>query len=198
MSARVLIVDNYDSFTYNLSQAFGKMGARVDVVRADAVGVDALAQHPPDALVISPGPGTPERAGRSMHAVRALSGAIPILGVCLGHQAIGAVFGARVRRAPAVVHGKTSNVAHDGSALFDGIPSPFTATRYHSLMVEAASLPAELIAAAQSEDGLLMALRHRAHPTFGVQFHPESVMTKHGPRLLANFLSLAGLMEKRR
>ena len=182
MSKAVTIVDNYDSFTYNLAQAFGALGAHVDVVRADAIDADALSARPPHAVVISPGPGTPERAGNSMSIIRRLSGSLPILGVCLGHQAIGAVFGGRVVRAPAVVHGKTSNVSHDGSSLFDGVPSPFVATRYHSLVVDEAS---------RSDDGLLMAFRHRTHATFGVQFHPESVMTKHGPRMLANFLEEA-------
>jgi anthranilate synthase component II len=189
MSPRVIILDNYDSFTYNLAQAFGALGADVRVIRADAVGADELRANPPDALVVSPGPGTPERAGNSMSAIRALTGTIPILGVCLGHQAIGAVFGGRVVRAPAVVHGKTSDVTHDGSPLFAGIPSPFVATRYHSLVVDESTLPAELTVIARSDDGLLMAFRHRTHPTFGVQFHPESVMTKQGPRLLGNFLA---------
>ena len=189
MSLRVVILDNYDSFTYNLAQALGAFGADVRVVRADAVTADELAASPPDALIVSPGPGTPERAGNSMGAIRALTGTIPILGVCLGHQAIGAVFGGRVIRAPAVVHGKTSNVSHDGSGLFTGIPSPFVATRYHSLVVDETSLPASLVVTARSEDGLLMAFRHSTHPTFGVQFHPESVMTRQGPKLLANFLA---------
>ena len=186
---RVTILDNYDSFTCNLAQAFGALGADVRVVRSDAIGVDELQHDLPDALVVSPGPGTPERAGNSMSAIRALSGRIPILGVCLGHQAIGAVFGGRVVRAPAVVHGKTSQVAHDGAGLFTGIPSPFTATRYHSLVVDESSLPDVLAVTARSDDGLLMAFAHRSHPTFGVQFHPESVMTRLGPRLLANFLA---------
>ena len=191
MSKAVTIVDNYDSFTYNLAQAFGALGAHVDVVRADAIDADALSARPPHAVVISPGPGTPERAGNSMSIIRRLSGSLPILGVCLGHQAIGAVFGGRVVRAPAVVHGKTSNVSHDGSSLFDGVPSPFVATRYHSLVVDEASLPESIVITARSDDGLLMAFRHRTHATFGVQFHPESVMTKHGPRMLANFLEEA-------
>jgi anthranilate synthase/aminodeoxychorismate synthase-like glutamine amidotransferase len=189
MSLRVVILDNYDSFTYNLAQAFGSLGADVRVIRSDAITVEELAASPPDALVISPGPGTPERAGNSMGAIRALTGTVPILGVCLGHQAIGTVFGGRVVRAPAVVHGKTSNVSHDGSALFSGIPSPFVATRYHSLIVDESTLPDSLVVTARSDDGLLMAFRHTTHLTFGVQFHPESVMTKHGPKLLANFLA---------
>ena len=191
MSIDVLIMDNYDSFTYNLAQAFGGLGAAVRVVRSDAVTADELAASPPGALVVSPGPGTPERAGNSMDAIRALSGTIPILGVCLGHQAIGAVFGGRVVRAPSVVHGKTSNVEHDGTGLFAGIPSPFPATRYHSLVVDESTLPGVLTVTARSEDGLLMAFAHIEHPTFGVQFHPESVMTKQGPKLIANFLSFA-------
>ena len=191
MSARVLILDNYDSFTYNLAQALGALGAAVEVTRSDAVSAGALAANPPAALIVSPGPGTPERAGNSMAAIRALSGTIPILGVCLGHQAIGAVFGGRVVRAPAVVHGKTSNVAHGGSGIFAGIPSPFAATRYHSLVVDEATLPAALQVTARSEDGLLMAFAHASHHTYGVQFHPESVLTTQGPKLLANFLALA-------
>ena len=188
MTPRVLVVDNYDSFTYNLVQGFAVIGASVDVRRADAVFPEDVAASPPDALVISPGPGTPERAGNSMALVRRLSGTLPILGVCLGHQAIGAAFGGRVVRAPAVVHGKTSRVAHDGDALFAGIPSPFVATRYHSLVVDEPTLPGVLRVTARSADGLLMALRHETHRTFGVQFHPESVLTRHGQRLLANFL----------
>jgi anthranilate synthase component 2 len=171
MNVSVLILDNYDSFTYNLAQAFGSLGADVRVVRSDAIEVGALAARPPDALVVSPGPGTPERAGNSMGAIRALGG--------------------RVVRAPAVVHGKTSNVSHAGDGIFTGLTSPFAATRYHSLVVDEASLPAELRVTARSDDGLLMAFEHVRHRTFGVQFHPESVMTKQGPKLLANFLALA-------
>ena len=190
MTRRVTILDNYDSFTYNLAQAIGALGADVAVVRSDAIDASELQAQAPDAIVISPGPGTPERAGNSMSIIRTLSGSIPILGVCLGHQAIGAVFGGRVVRAPTVVHGKTSNVAHDGSALFAGLPSPFVATRYHSLVVDETTLPEALSITARSDDGLLMAFAHRSHPTFGVQFHPESVMTKFGPQLLANFLEV--------
>jgi anthranilate synthase/aminodeoxychorismate synthase-like glutamine amidotransferase len=189
MRPRVLLVDNYDSFTYNLAQAIGTIGADVDVRRADVVFPADVAAAPPHALVISPGPGTPERAGNSMALVRALSGKVPILGVCLGHQAIGAAFGGRVVRAPAVVHGKTSRVSHDGGGLFAGIPSPFIATRYHSLVVDEATLPEVLRVTARSTDGLLMAFRHETHPTYGVQFHPESVLTRHGPKLIANFLA---------
>ena len=189
MRPRILLVDNYDSFTYNLAQAIGMLGADVDVRRADTVYPADVASSPPSALVISPGPGTPERAGNSLALVRRLSGVVPILGVCLGHQAIGAAFGGRVVRAPVVVHGKTSRVTHDGAGLFAGIPSPFVATRYHSLVVDERTLPPVLQVTARSADGLLMAFRHETHRTFGVQFHPESVLTRHGPRLLANFLS---------
>jgi anthranilate synthase component 2 len=189
MSTDVLILDNYDSFTYNLAQAFGSLGAAVRVVRSDAIEVGELVARPPDVLVVSPGPGTPERAGNSMQAIRALSGAIPILGVCLGHQAIGAVFGGRVVRAPAVVHGKTSKISHDGTGLFAGVPSPFVATRYHSLVIDETTLPQSLAVTARSGDGLLMAFAHRADPTYGVQFHPESVLTTAGPKILANFLA---------
>lgn len=189
MRPRILLVDNYDSFTYNLAQALGVLGAEVDVRRADAVYPADVASAPPDALVVSPGPGTPERAGYSLALIRSLSGVVPILGVCLGHQAIGAAFGGRVVRAPVVVHGKTSRVAHDGVGLFAGIPSPFQATRYHSLVVDERTLPPVLQVTARSVDGLLMAFRHETHPTYGVQFHPESVLTRHGPKLLANFVA---------
>jgi len=189
MRPRILLVDNYDSFTYNLAQAIGMLGADVDVRRADTVNPAAVASSPPSALVISPGPGTPERAGNSLALIRRLSGLVPILGVCLGHQAIGAAFGGRIVRAPVVVHGKTSRVAHDGAGLFAGIPSPFVATRYHSLVVDERTLPPVLRVTARSADGLLMAFRHETHPTYGVQFHPESVLTRHGPKLLANFVA---------
>ena len=193
MKTRVLVLDNYDSFTYNLAQALGAAGAHVDVVRSDAVTAADVQANPPDALVVSPGPGTPERAGNSIAIVRALSGAVPILGVCLGHQAIGAAFGGRVVRAPSVVHGKTSSVTHDGGKPFDGLPSPFVATRYHSLVVDEPTLPPVLRVTARSADGLLMAFRHERHATYGVQFHPESVLTRYGQRLIANFLAEAAL-----
>jgi len=190
----LLILDNYDSFTYNLAQAFGRYGVPVRIVRADAVSVDALCATPLGGLVISAGPGTPERAGNSVRAVRALSGKVPILGVCLGHQAIGSCFGARIIPAPIVVHGKTSEVDHSGDELFAGIPSPFFAMRYHSLVLEASTLPAALNVTARSPgDGVVMAVAHGQHRTYGVQFHPESVLTRHGPRLLKNFLCIAGL-----
>ena len=192
MSARVLMVDNYDSFTFNLVQAFGALGARVQVVRNDCIGERDVLASPPDALVISPGPGRPHDAGICAALVSALGGRVPILGVCLGHQVIGEAFGGRVTHAPCVVHGKTSRVSHDGAVLFAGVPSPFVATRYHSLVVDECSLDGSpLYPIARSEDGLLMALAHRSQPTYGVQFHPESVLTRHGPTILANFLALA-------
>jgi anthranilate synthase/aminodeoxychorismate synthase-like glutamine amidotransferase len=194
MKGEVLILDNYDSFTYNLAQMVGGMGVPVRVVRSDAVSVDELSAHPPAALIISPGPGTPDRAGQSVPAVTALHARIPILGVCLGHQAIGAAFGGRVVRLPSVMHGKTSSIRHTGGPLFDGVTSPFRATRYHSLVVASDSVSDELEVVAQSEDRLVMALRHRRFPVFGVQFHPESVLTAVGPRIMRNFLVLAGVL----
>ncbi|MGH7777764.1 MAG: anthranilate synthase component II [Candidatus Dormibacterales bacterium] len=186
---RVAVVDNYDSFTYNLVQCLAALGAEVSVRRNDEASVAELASF--DALVVSPGPGTPARAGVSTPAVRELSGRLPIMGVCLGHQCLGVAFGgAVVRGAP--VHGKTSLVHHDGQAPFGGLPSPFQATRYHSLVVDRGSVPPNLEICAWTEDGVVMGLRHRSHPTFGVQFHPESVLTPEGPALLASFLRLAG------
>lgn len=190
----ILIIDNYDSFTWNLAQALGALGATPRVVRNDEIGVDGIRALEPAALVISPGPKTPLEAGVSVEAVRQLSGQVPILGVCLGHQAIAVAFGGEVRRAPHVMHGKVSRVHHDGSALFDGIPSPFQATRYHSLVVERSSLPDVLEVVAwteDSEDGVVQGLRHREHETWGLQFHPESVQTDAGPRILQNLLARA-------
>ncbi|HKA48338.1 MAG TPA: aminodeoxychorismate/anthranilate synthase component II [Candidatus Dormibacteraeota bacterium] len=185
MNTRVAVLDNYDSFTYNLVQYLAELSAGPQVFRNDAVGVEELSGY--DALVISPGPGRPEDAGVSVAAIRELSGRLPILGVCLGHQALGCALGAAVvRNQP--VHGKTSEVHHDGGAPFEGLPNPFEATRYHSLVVDAGSVPATLEVCAWTEDGVVMALRHRAHRTFGVQFHPESVLTVGGRRLLSNFL----------
>jgi anthranilate synthase/aminodeoxychorismate synthase-like glutamine amidotransferase len=182
---RVAVIDNYDSFTYNLVQYLAELGGRPEVFRNDAVTVADLRDY--EALVVSPGPGTPGEAGISVQAIRELSGVIPVLGVCLGHQALGEAFGGRVvRERP--VHGKVSPVHHDGGPPFDGLPDPIQATRYHSLAVEAASLPSDLEATAWTEDDVLMGLRHRRHPTFGVQFHPESVLTPDGRQLLLNFL----------
>ena len=185
---RLVLVDNYDSFVYNLAQSCGALGAQPVVVRSDAT-LRELAELEPDAIVISPGPGGPLDAGVSMDAIARFGERLPILGVCLGHQCIGAVFGADVRRAAVgPVHGKTSVVTHDGKGVFDGAPSPFEATRYHSLAVDEASVPAELIVTAHSDDGTVMGLRHVALPIEGVQFHPESVLTAHGDKLLYNFL----------
>ena len=189
---RVLLVDNYDSFTYNLAQAFGALGAAVTVMRADDRALDAALDARPDRLVISPGPGRPEAAGRSPDLVReAPTRGIPTLGVCLGLQCAAVAFGAKVIRAPEPRHGKTSLVRHDGSGIFAGVPDPTEATRYHSLMVDAATLPPELVVTARSDDGVVMALRHRTLPLEAVQFHPESVMTADGMRMLENFLGRA-------
>jgi len=185
---RVAVVDNYDSFTYNLVQYLAELGAEPAVHRNDAVSVEELAAH--DALVISPGPGDPDAAGVSLTAIRELSGRLPILGVCLGHQCLGQAFGGVVSR-HRPVHGMTSWVHHDGRPPFTGLPAPFEATRYHSLVVEAESIPRELEISAWTHDGLVMGLRHRTHRTYGVQFHPESVLTAEGKRLLQNFLRLA-------
>jgi anthranilate synthase/aminodeoxychorismate synthase-like glutamine amidotransferase len=188
-SPSVLIVDNYDSFTYNLAQELGELGARVDVVRNDAFRVDDLVADPPDGVVISPGPGEPDDAGLSMDVVRAVAGLRPLLGVCLGHQCIGQVYGGRIVRAPELVHGKTSLVYHRRGGVLADLPVPFEATRYHSLVVDRDSMPAELQVTAETSDGLVMGLRHRDLPLEGVQFHPESVLTSAGMQLLGNFLS---------
>jgi len=187
----ILLLDNYDSFTYNLYQYLVELGAEVTVYRNDAIDVaDVLRLHP-DGIVISPGPCTPREAGISVPLIRAVAGHIPVLGVCLGHQAIAEAFGGRVVRAPTLMHGKTSQVYHDGTGVFAGLPSPFTAIRYHSLVVEAETLPAELCVSARSDDGVIMGIRHHQYPIEGVQFHPESILTEHGKALLANFLDLA-------
>jgi anthranilate synthase/aminodeoxychorismate synthase-like glutamine amidotransferase len=189
---RILIVDNYDSFTFNLAQAFSSLGAKVDVLRADDPRLDAALAARPDRLVISPGPGRPEVAGRSPSLVReAPERGIPTLGVCLGLQCAAIAFGARVVRAPEPRHGKTSLVHHDGKGLFAGIPLPTEATRYHSLMVEEASLPPELVVSARADDGVVMGLRHTSLPLEAVQFHPESVLTADGLRMLENFCGRA-------
>ncbi len=193
----LLVLDNYDSFTYNLVQYAGELGAAPVVYRNDALTVEEVLALRPEAIVISPGPCTPREAGISVPLVRAAAGAIPILGVCLGHQAIGEAFGGRVVRADRLMHGKTTMVAHTGHPLFDEIPSPVEVMRYHSLVVSPARLPTELEIVAWSSDRQpreeIMALCHRTLPVYGVQFHPESVATLHGKRLLANFLSLAGI-----
>jgi len=185
---RIFMIDNYDSFTYNLVQELGELGAAVEVARNDAFEVADIARAAPDGIVISPGPGTPDDAGLSSAVVAELGGDIPILGVCLGHQCIGEVFGGHIIRAPELLHGKTSQVHHDGEGVFAGLPSPFTATRYHSLVVDERTLPAELEVTARTAEGLIMGLRHRARPIEGVQFHPESILTTAGMDLLRNFM----------
>jgi len=184
----VLVIDNYDSFTYNLVQYLGELGAEVQVMRNDVVTLDVIVTAKPDRVVISPGPGRPEQAGVTMSVIRRLGQTTPILGVCLGHQAIGAVFGGAVVRAGVPMHGKTSTIEHDGRGVFSGIAGPFVASRYHSLVVAEEGLPAELEVTAWTEDGIVMGLRHRQHPLAGVQFHPEAILTEHGHQLLTNFL----------
>ncbi|HEV3421446.1 MAG TPA: aminodeoxychorismate/anthranilate synthase component II [Candidatus Acidoferrum sp.] len=186
----ILLLDNYDSFTYNLAQYLGELGCLVEVHRNDRISVEQIAQRKPERIVISPGPGTPQEAGICVEMVQKLAGKIPILGVCLGHQAIGAAFGGKIIRAPKLFHGKTSAIRHDGSGVFRGLPNPFTATRYHSLIVERKSLPAELQVTAETDDDIIMGMQHRQYPLMGVQFHPESVLTDSGKQLLKNFLSL--------
>lgn len=188
----ILMIDNYDSFTYNLVQYLGELGADVRVVRNDEVTPEEIESMAPDHIVLSPGPCSPNEAGVCLDVIRRLKGKIPILGVCLGHQAIGQAFGGEVVRAERPMHGKTSRIYHDGRTVFDGIPSPFTATRYHSLIVRRATLPDCLEISAETEEGEIMGLRHREYLIEGVQFHPESIMTEHGHRLLRNFLSLGG------
>jgi anthranilate synthase/aminodeoxychorismate synthase-like glutamine amidotransferase len=187
----VLVIDNYDSFTYNLVQYLGELGAEVSVRRNDAVTVDQIERISPDRILISPGPGRPEGAGITLAAIDTFGARLPILGVCLGHQAMGLAFGGDVIRAPLPMHGKTSTVEHDGRGLFAGITSSFQASRYHSLVVSEARWPAQLeISARSKEDGLVMGLRHRQWPLHGVQFHPESILTHEGRRILRNFLEL--------
>jgi anthranilate synthase component 2/para-aminobenzoate synthetase component 2 len=185
---KLLLIDNFDSFVYNLAQAFGALGATPVVVRNDA-SVSALDAIEPDAVVVSPGPGTPRDAGVSVDAIKSFAGRVPVLGVCLGHQCIGEAFGGRIERARVgPVHGKTSEIDHSHTGIFDGLPSPFVATRYHSLAIDPDSFPAELEVTATSKDGTVMGVRHKELPIDGVQFHPESVLTTEGPKLLANFL----------
>src|SRR6266480_6442496 len=187
----LLVIDNYDSFTYNLVQYLGELGERVEVRRNDEVTIDEIeSELRPARIVVSPGPGTPEDAGISTEIIRHFGGKTPILGVCLGHQSIGQVFGGRVLRAPKLFHGKSSRVQHDGKSIFAGVDQNFSAGRYHSLIVEDSSLPDCLEVSARTEDGIIMGLRHRAMKIEGVQFHPESIMTAEGKKLLANFLKL--------
>ena len=184
----VLLVDNYDSFTYNLYQYLGELGAEVRVVRNDELSAEAALALSPERIVISPGPGTPDQAGITLDLIRRAAGRIPVLGVCLGHQALGQAFGGEVRRAPKLMHGKTSQIHHDGRSVFARLPDPFTATRYHSLVVERDSVPESLEISAWTDDGIVMGLRHREYPLEGVQFHPESILTTVGKDLLRNFL----------
>jgi len=185
----ILLLDNYDSFTYNLLHYLGELGRDVVVKRNDAVSVAEIMAGKPEGIVISPGPGTPEESGICLALVKEASGKIPLLGVCLGHQAIGQAFGGRVVRAPAPMHGKVSAVRHKGKGLFTGLPDPFNATRYHSLIVEKSSLPESLITTAETDDGIIMGLQHKRHNVHGVQFHPESIASEHGHALLRNFVS---------
>jgi anthranilate synthase/aminodeoxychorismate synthase-like glutamine amidotransferase len=187
----ILVIDNYDSFTYNLVQYLGELGAEPHVLRNDAVDVAGVEALRPERIVISPGPGTPDQAGVSLEVIRRFGHEIPILGVCLGHQAIGQAFGGTVARAKTQMHGKTSEIRHDGKGIFAGLSNPFTATRYHSLIIVPDSVPADLEVTAWAEDGEIMGVRHRTLPVEGVQFHPESILTLEGKRLLGNFLGAA-------
>jgi anthranilate synthase/aminodeoxychorismate synthase-like glutamine amidotransferase len=191
----ILIIDNYDSFTYNLYQYLCELGAEVEVFRNDALSVADIRAMEPEAIVISPGPGTPYDAGISIEVVKRLGPSIPILGVCLGHQAIGAAYGADIVRAPVVMHGKTSSVNHESIGIFRQLPNPFTATRYHSLIVDEGSLPPALEVTARSEDGTIMGLRHREFDVYGVQFHPESILTETGHQMLATFIGSSAPVE---
>jgi len=188
---KVLLIDNYDSFTYNLAQYLGELGAEVSVERNDAITLDQIRERKPGAIVISPGPCTPNEAGISMDVIRTFAGQTPILGVCLGHQSIGQVFGGRIVRAPRIMHGKTSKIFHDEKGLFAGVENPFVATRYHSLVIAPESLPDVLEVTAKTWEDEIMGVRHKQHLVEGVQFHPESIMTTAGKKLLANFLERA-------
>ncbi|NPV53284.1 MAG: aminodeoxychorismate/anthranilate synthase component II [Firmicutes bacterium] len=185
----ILVIDNYDSFTYNLVQYLAEMGRQVTVFRNDAISLSGVKELGPEAIIISPGPGTPDEAGISVELVREFAGSVPILGVCLGHQAIGRAYSARIKRAPALMHGKTSVITHDGLGIYRGISNPLVGGRYHSLVIDEDSLPSCLKVTARSEDGTIMGVRHRVYPVEGVQFHPESVLTPAGKTILRNFIS---------
>lgn len=187
----IVVIDNYDSFTYNLVQYLGEWESDIRVYRNDRITVREIAAMKPDLVVVSPGPCTPKEAGISVEAIREFAGKIPVLGVCLGHQSMGAAFGGRIVRAKKLMHGKTSKIYHDGKGVFKGLPNPFDAIRYHSLLVEKSSLPAELQVSAWTKDGEIMGLRHRKHLLEGVQFHPESILTLEGKKLLKNFVEMA-------
>jgi len=190
MGKQILFIDNYDSFTYNLVHYMLELGGEIEVLRNDAITAADVAKRKPHGIVLSPGPCTPNEAGICLDVIKMYGATLPILGVCLGHQAIGQVYGGNVVRAPKVMHGKTSQITHTGQGVFAGIPSPYTATRYHSLIVDRATLPDCLTVTAESEDGMIMGLQHKTHPVHGVQFHPESIASEHGHALLANFLKL--------
>jgi anthranilate synthase/aminodeoxychorismate synthase-like glutamine amidotransferase len=187
----ILVIDNYDSFTYNLVQYVEELGERVEVYRNDRISTKEIAARRPSAIILSPGPKTPDEAGVSIDVVREFSGRLPLLGVCLGHQSIARAFGGRIVRAPTLMHGKTSLIEHDARTIFSGLPQPFEATRYHSLVVDPTCLPEVLEVSARAEGSVIMGLRHRVHATEGVQFHPESILTHDGKRLLKNFLTTA-------
>jgi para-aminobenzoate synthetase component 2 len=184
----LLMIDNYDSFTYNLVQYLGEITSDIEVYRNDKITVDEIRRLKPEAIVISPGPCTPKEAGISVDVVRELGPTIPLLGVCLGHQSIGAAFGGRIIRAPYLMHGKVSDISHDGKTIFENLPNPFTATRYHSLIVERDTCPDCFVVSAETADGIIMGLRHKDHPIEGIQFHPESILTDVGKSLLRNFI----------
>ena len=192
-----MVIDNYDSFTYNLVQYFGELGSEIKLFLNDEIKAEEIEQLNPDALIISPGPGRPEAAGISMDAIKKLGPKTPTLGICLGHQCIGQVYGGRVTRAKEILHGKTSLIRHDGHPLFDQVSNPFKATRYHSLIVEEINLPIELDPIATADDGALMAVAHKEYPVFGLQFHPESVFTNVGMHILDNFLKIASINNSR-
>jgi anthranilate synthase component 2 len=194
----LLLIDNYDSFTYNLVHFLGELGAACEVVRNDKIGVAEAIARKPRGIVLSPGPCTPNEAGICLDLIAKAGADIPILGVCLGHQAIGQVYGGKVVRAPAPMHGKLSRITHKGKGVFKGLPKRFEVTRYHSLIVDRASLPPCLSITAETSDGLIMGLQHKSHPVYGVQFHPESIASEHGHALLANFLEIAGISPRRR
>jgi anthranilate synthase/aminodeoxychorismate synthase-like glutamine amidotransferase len=191
MRRMILLIDNYDSFTFNLYHFLGEVGAQCDVWRNDKITVEAALALKPEAIVLSPGPCTPNEAGICLDLIAAAAGKIPLLGVCLGHQSIGQAFGGQVIRAPMPMHGKVSSITHTGTDILAGLPSPFSATRYHSLIVERDSLPDALVPTAWTDDGIIMAMHHRTMPIYGVQFHPESIASEHGHQILANFLTLA-------
>ncbi len=193
----LLVIDNYDSFTWNLVHYLGELGADPVVIRNDKISAEEALARAPEAIVLSPGPCTPDEAGICLDLIRRAAGSVPILGVCLGHQAIGQAYGGEIVRAPQLMHGKVSTIVHDGAAIFHGIEGPFAATRYHSLTIRPETLPEALAASAHTEDGIIMGVRHRIHPVHGVQFHPESIASEHGHRILGNFLEIASAFNAR-